>query len=124
MNDVCDVCAEEVISGERVLQFARGQYFDGSETPTYTTGGSVLLECHERCQPGFNFTEQRRPYQCLDCESVIRHGETVVYAYFGNKPSAPYFRPEARGHTLPFIMHEPECFEESDHYDWIKEIVG
>jgi len=113
MNSECVKCGEPLIPGTRVLQVARGYYYQGFITPTYASSSSVLLEGHEDCLADFPVYPQRGLYDCLVCQLRIQDGAEVVYAVTGSKPRFPYKRPESRGYYMPFVSHG-YCWEQ-DH---------
>ena len=103
MADICrsDSCERPILPGERMVQVARGYWYEGAITPTLH---HIETEWHEKCYPGL-LRAQRAPYVCADCRNTIRHGQYVTYITVGDAPGDSYSRPERRGYELAYIAH-------------------
>ena len=103
MADLCSSinCSRPIEPGRRMVQVARGYWYEGYITPTLEY---VDSEWHERCYPG-EFRIQSHPYTCPTCNNRIMHGDFVSYVTVGDAPEKSYMRAERRGYQLAFIEH-------------------
>ncbi len=103
MADLCSAvnCSRRISPGDRMVQVARGYYYEGAITPTLLR---IDTEWHERCYEG-DMTPQSPPYVCPSCNRRIAHGAYVIYVTVGDAPEDSYIRPERRGYELSFIEH-------------------
>jgi hypothetical protein len=129
MKDICDACHKPIEHGSLILQFARGKYYPGFETPTYASGGGFILfethaDCSIKCFKDAAFDPQwLQPYHCSLCKGSLPHGTEVVYASFGTKPSSGYIRPECRGYAIPLISHV-DCWADHPIRASVEKLVG
>jgi hypothetical protein len=103
---MADLCASAncnflIEPGQRMVQVARGYYYEGAITPTLEF---IDSEWHDRCYPGAR-TFQGPPYACQSCNRRIAHGAFVTYVTVGFAPQVSYVRPENRGYELAHIEH-------------------
>jgi hypothetical protein len=103
MADFCSSvnCTRPIEPGQRMVQVARGYWYEGHITPTLE---HVDSEWHEGCYEG-DFDPQSLPYTCAGCDRRIRHGEYVSYVTVGYAPEESYSRAERRGYQLALVEH-------------------
>jgi hypothetical protein len=104
VNCMSDECADPPLrQGQRIVQMACGHCYNGHITPTYSD--EVVGEWHVKCYREFQLRPQAMPYVCEVCKDPVQHGEEVLYACIGDKPSPGYIRPEDRGDILYLVKH-------------------
>lgn len=103
MADLCASlnCKVRIEPGQRMVQVARGYYYEGAITPTLEF---IESEWHQHCYIG-EMTFQGPPYTCAFCNHLISHGAFVTYVTVGSAPEVSYIRPENRGYELAYIEH-------------------
>jgi hypothetical protein len=103
MADICSnpICNRRITPGVRIVQVARGYWYQDAITPTLEI---LESEWHGHCYEG-ELVFQLLPYTCHTCNQVIRHGDYVSYITIGNAPGESYMRAEHRGYEMARIEH-------------------
>jgi|SRR5690242_13166416 hypothetical protein len=103
MADMCSspACNRRIAPGTKMVQVARGYWYEGHITPTLE---HIDSEWHDDCYEGVR-RWQSMPYHCLNCRRVIAHGDFVSYVTVGYAPESSYVRSENRGYELAHIEH-------------------
>jgi hypothetical protein len=103
MPDICSNhnCNRRITPGVRIVQVARGYWYEGAITPTLKI---LESEWHENCYEG-ELRFQSLPYTCHSCNQEIRHGDYVSYVVVGYAPDESYMRAESRGYQMAHIEH-------------------
>ncbi len=80
-------CRRPIQPGQRIVQVARGYFYEDHITPTLE-----FIECkwHERCFEG-QLEFQSLPYTCHTCNRRITHGQFVTYVTIGTAPDENRF---------------------------------
>ncbi len=100
-----DGCTRPLCPGDRIVQIAAGNCYNGHITPAWTSKDQIIGEWHYECFREFPLDAQATPYICQTCGQPIAHGDAVHCAFVGYKAPSGQFRPECRGHYLYMVRH-------------------
>ena len=98
-------CTRPLRPGDRIVQIAAGNCYNGNITPAWTSEDQIVGEWHYECFREFPLHAQAIPYICQTCGQPIAHGDEVHCAFVGDKAPEGQLRPERRGHCLYMVRH-------------------
>lgn len=103
VEHTCETCRNQIVTGEPMIQLARGRALAGFETPTYVDERGTDRVWHAECLS----IEDPFEYLCANCTKSVK-GMTVWYAVRGRCPGRGFRRPEDRPRLL-YAAHDGEC---------------